>query len=226
VRYTLDGSWQRYGRTVIAGSPLRTFRLTTAGERVARAVEAGEPAPRSTLIDRWLDTGSIHPVVAEQSKRFTIDDVTVVTPQLGGSATVDGRITVDDGSSPPIDGATIRLERNAGPAAARNAGRALVRTHVVAFVDADVDTLDELGGGCWITPLLAHFDDPLVGLVAPRVCGERGSPLDLGPRPGRIRGGTRISYAPGAALLVRLSAVDSVGGFDETLRYGEDVDLV
>ncbi len=226
MRFTLDGSWQRFGRTVIAGSPLRTFRLTAGGERAARQVEIGADVRASPLIDRWLDTGSIHPVIADHSTRFTIDDVTVVTPQLGGEEADDGRITVDDGSTPPIDGARLHLDHNVGPAAARNAGRAIVTTPIVAFVDADVDTLDQLGGGCWMTALLAHFDDPRVGLVAPRVCGEAGSPLDLGPRPGRVRAGTRISYVPGAALLVRADALDAVGGFDETLRYGEDVDLV
>ena len=37
-------------------------------------------------------------------------------------------------------GATIRLSENRGPAAARNAGLEMVRTPLVAFVDADVRT--------------------------------------------------------------------------------------
>ena len=141
-------------------------------------------------------------------------------------AVADGRVTVDDGSSPPVAGASVRLDRNSGPAAARNAGRAIVATPLVAFVDADVDTLDQLGGGCWMTALLGHFDDPRVGLVAPRVGGEPDSPLDLGTEPARVRAGSRVSYVPGAAIIVRVAAFDAVGGFDETLRYGEDVDLV
>ncbi len=74
--------------------------------------------------------------------------------------------------------------------------------------------------------MLAHFDDPGVGLVAPQVTGEPGSPLDLGIEPARIRAGTRVSYVPGAALVVRAAAFDAVGGFDPTLRFGEDVDFV
>jgi hypothetical protein len=35
--------------------------------------------------------------------------------------------------------------------------------------------------------------------------------------------GGRVAYVPSAALIVRRAAL---GGFDETLRYGEDVDLV
>ncbi len=227
MRFTVDGSWQRFGRTVIAGSPLRLFRLTPAGERAAAELEAGHDVDGSGLVDRLLDAGAIHPRSdGTGAGRYGHRDVTVVTPQRGGRAIADGRITVDDGSDPPIPGAAVRLEANAGPAAARNAGRDHVATPIVAFVDADVDTLDELGGGDWITPLLPHFDDDRVGLVAPRVCGETGSPLDLGPEPARIRARTRVSYVPAAAVLVRVSAFDEIGGFDETLRLGEDVDLV
>ncbi len=151
--------------------------------------------------------------------------MTVVTPQLRTDATSrihdDGRITIDDGSTPPLAGATHRLPVRRGPAAARNAARPFVDTELVAFLDADVEAPDG-----WLEPLLAHFDDPKVGLVAPRVTGETGSPLDLGDEPARIRSGTRVSYVPGAALVVRVAAFDAVGGFDPTLRFGEDVDFV
>ncbi len=52
------------------------------------------------------------------------------------------------------------------------------------------------------------------------------SPLDLGPAEGRIAAGTRISYVPAAALVVRRSALEAVGGFAEDMSVGEDVDLV
>ena len=55
---------------------------------------------------------------------------------------------------------------------------------------------------------------------------ERHSPLDLGDEPGRIAPGTRVSYVPGAGLLVRKEALDEIGGFDASLRCGEDVDAV
>jgi cellulose synthase/poly-beta-1,6-N-acetylglucosamine synthase-like glycosyltransferase len=58
------------------------------------------------------------------------------------------------------------------------------------------------------------------------VRGEAHSPLDLGDQPARVRAGTRVSYVPGAALVVRVDALDAIGGFDERLRFGEDVDLV
>jgi mycofactocin system glycosyltransferase len=107
---------------------------------------------------------------------------------------------------------------------------------LVAFVDSDV----ELHPG-WLDGLLGHFDDEQVALVAPRVASgpaapgadtgvaryeERHSPLDLGSEPARISAGTRVSYVPAAALVVRVAALDAIGGFDATMRCGEDVDAV
>jgi mycofactocin system glycosyltransferase len=82
-----------------------------------------------------------------------------------------------------------------------------------------------------------HFTDERVGLVAPRVASKRGasalaryemsqSPLDLGPSAARVRAGTRVSYVPAAAIVCRVSALSAVGGFDDSMRLGEDVDLV
>jgi mycofactocin system glycosyltransferase len=103
---------------------------------------------------------------------------------------------------------------------------------LVAFVDTDVDLPDG-----WLDALLPHFADPRVGLVAPRVRSAASpspvagyesehSPLDLGPEPARIRAGTRVSYVPAAAIVCRVEALDDVAAFDESLRVGEDVDLV
>ena len=44
--------------------------------------------------------------------------------------------------------------------------------------------------------------------------------------PARVAAGTRVSYVPAAALVVRTEALRAIGGFDETLRVGEDVDAV
>jgi mycofactocin system glycosyltransferase len=229
--YRLDSSVRRFGSTVIGGSPLTLFRLTDAGARLLDRVAAGEAVPDSALTRRLVETGAIHPDPAPATA-FGPDDVTVVVPALGAPRSVPtGAIVVDDGTQPPIPGATVRHDRSTGPAAARNSGLDRVTTPLVAFVDADVD----LPPG-WLEPLLAHFDDDAVALVAPRVRSrdvdtvlgryERAhSPLDLGGLPARIRAGTRVSYVPAAAIVCRTDAVRAVGGFDPELRFGEDVDL-
>ena len=237
--FVLDGSYRRYDALVIAGSPLRLFRLSAAGQRVAAAIEQQDELPprHGKLTDRLVDAGAIHPNPMDSP--FTEADVTIVVPAFNAEPAVThvgNLIVVDDASDPPLPmqttRRTIRLATNRGPAAARNTGLAEVTTPLVAFVDTDVD-LD----ADWLQPLLRQFSDPRVALVAPRVVSTAGatplgayemarSPLDLGDQPGRIAPGTRISYVPAAAILVRTDALREIGGFDESLRTGEDVDLV
>lgn len=238
--FQLDGSYRRYDRVVIAGSPLRLFRLSPAGQRVLEAIEQNQPLPsgHTKLTDRLVDAGAIHPNPSRS--QFTAAAVTVVVPAFNTlpSAIIDhaAMIVVDDASNPPLSvsppARTIHLPTNRGPAAARNAGLAEVTTPLVAFVDTDVDLEPD-----WLDTLLPHFSDPSVALVAPRVISGKGSttlaryesvrsPLDLGRQQGRIAAGTRISYVPAAALVVRTSALQAIGGFDESLRTGEDVDMV
>ena len=237
-RYVVDRDVIRRGDRVAGGSPLRTFVLSEAGQRTMSALERGEPVERTELVDRLLAAGVIHPVPSGRPRRGVpgrewAEVVTIVTPAFGRPDRVaPGSILVDDGSAPPIPGARVRLDRNRGPGAARNAGLGLVTTPFVAFVDTDVD----LPTG-WLAGLMPHFDDPDVVLVAPRVRSRAGpsrleryerrhSPLDLGRRPANVGPGRLTSYVPTAAVVARTDAVRRVGGFDEDLRFGEDVDLV
>jgi len=101
----------------------------------------------------------------------------------------------------------------------------------VAFADSDVGVPSS-----WAAQLLGHFADPCVGAVAPRVRAlpprrgpiggyeQRHSALDMGPDGGLVAPGLRIPYTPSTVLVVRRSAMGA--GFDESLRIGEDVDLV
>jgi mycofactocin system glycosyltransferase len=231
TRFRLDTSVQRFGRAIIGGSPLKLFRVTDAGAALVDRLAAGERVAESALVRALVEAGAIHP--DPDRSPFDVGDVTTVVPTLGTPRRAPaGALVVDDGSSPPVPGAAVRLEANRGPGAARNAGLARVTTPLVAFVDTDVELPDG-----WLAPLLRHFADPRVGLVAPRVATsdmaspvawyERAnSPLDLGPEPARIRAGTRVSYVPAAAIVCRVDALHDVGGFDESLRSGEDVDLV
>jgi len=229
--YRLDSTVQVHATVMIGGSPLKLFRLTEAGTAVVFRIAAGDAVAESALTTALLDAGAIHP--GHATPHHTSADVTVVVPTFGAAEHAPvGAIVVDDGSRPPVQGATVRLTTNRGPGAARNRGLELVTTPLVAFVDSDVE-LDE----GWLDPLLAHFVDERVALVAPRVRTRRDdtalgryehdhSPLDLGPEPGRARAGTRVGYVPSAAIVCRTEAIRGVGGFDTSLRYGEDVDLV
>jgi mycofactocin system glycosyltransferase len=242
-RLVRDSSWRRPGdgRLILAGSPLRFFRLSTGGAAVIDMALTGEQPDTDSvrrLLDRFVDAGALHPV--PEHGPFDVGDVTVVMPVHGRTPTVPPglrSIVVDDASVPPVAsvvGATmIRLASNGGPAVARNAGLAHVTTPLVAFVDDDVVVHDTE----WLAPLLAHFADPRVALVAPRIASAAGegrvaryemqhSPLDLGAEPARVAAGTRVSYVPAAAFVCRTEAIRELDGFDTDLRVGEDVDLV
>ncbi len=247
IRYVLDGSARRLdqGRALLAGSPLSLFRLSPAGAKVLDRIADGEPVPHGAekLADRLVDAGAIHP--RPDDGPYRPEDVTVVIPVrdhdigtlLRSLGPVGPVIVVDDGSVAPVQAgraAVLRRPVNGGPAAARNTGLAAVATPIVAFVDADC--LPEPG---WLEPLLRHFADDRVVAVAPRVASPARpgastlaryesvrSPLDLGPSEARVRAGTRVSYVPGAALVARADVLLANGGFDDALRWGEDVDLV
>jgi mycofactocin glycosyltransferase len=150
-------------------------------------------------------------------------------------------VVVDDGSSDVSSiaaicrshgAACVRRRRAGGPAAARNAALPMVTTELIAFLDSDCVADEE-----WLQTLSAHFADPLVGAVAARIrplaharntvldrFAYARTPLDMGPAESLVVPHGRVRYVPTAALMVRRDAIGR--GFDERLRYGEDVDLV
>jgi mycofactocin glycosyltransferase len=208
------------------------------------------------LARRLTDAGLAHPrPVSDPASQRAAADVTVVVPAynrvgmldkclaaLGPSHQV---VVVDDGSHDPAavaeiarryGAALVRRVANGGPGAARNAALKSVTSDVVAFVDSDC-----LPSAEWIERLAGHFADPLVGAVAPRITGvvsatwsgryaSSSGPLDLGSSAARVMPLTTVSYVPTAALIARRTALLAVARdgmvFDESMRTGEDVDLV
>jgi mycofactocin system glycosyltransferase len=226
---------------LFGGSPARVLRLSATGVRALAELRAGQvtSAAGAALARRLTDTGLAHP---RAGPGVTALDLTVVIPVRDRAAELDrclaaaGRghpvLVVDDGSADPSAVAGVctahgaRLVRravNGGPGAARNTALRMIGTEFVAFLDSDC-----VPPPGWITALAGHFADPLVAAVAPRVVdagpGPGGSPLDLGERPAQVVPLTRVAYVPTAALVARRMALGD--GFDEALRYGEDVDLV
>jgi len=230
----LDPAARCHGQTIIGGSPLRVLRLTAAGMKRVRfwrdGGEVGDSTAERKLADKLIDAGIAHPDYGQA--QLTPADVTIVVPTRDDPVSIPGAIVVDDGSATPIPGAAARHPVSRGPAAARNTGWCRVTTELVAFLDAD--TRPQPG---WLDPLLPHFEDPAVQAVAPRIVSAPGesaleryesarSALDLGDGPAQVRPGARVTYVPTAALVVRVSALRELDGFDESLRFGEDVDFV
>ena len=238
---------------MVGGSPLRVLRL---GESAAALFdewdagrEVGPSPPEGRFARRLVDAGIAHPRPPERPDA----DVTFVIPvrdrQDGLRSTLSALaklsrhriVVVDDGSARPvtlepdglIDALVIRMERTGGPAAARNAGWRTTDSEIVVFLDADCIPVDG-----WLEILLRHFADPEVAAVAPRILSDESpgstlavyestrSSLDLGKREAAVRPRSRVPYVPTACLAVRRRALIESGGFNEELRFGEDVDLV
>jgi mycofactocin system glycosyltransferase len=232
---------------VVGGWPPRCVRLSAAGAAALDQALAGDPPPphAAGLLERLLAHGMLDPLAAPAEAELTFviparDGGPALAALVGGLTVYGPVIVVDDGSgdgSPELAreaGATVVANREGeGPAGARNTGWRLAQTEFVAFVDADCRV-----GGDWARPLAALLAaDGSLALAAPRVRGAEGpgwlarwersrSPLDMGAAGGLVGPGRRVAYVPSAALVARRAALVELDGFDDGLRFGEDVDLV
>lgn len=238
------------GGALLGGSPTRLLRLAPAAQQMLSGgrLEVRDAAS-AQLARTLLDASVAHP---RPSGGPSHRDVTVVIPvrnNMSGLIRLVGAlrglrvIVVDDGSAVPVSAEALttahcceievlRHPSSRGPAAARNTGLAACTTEFVAFLDSDV--VPKRG---WLEALLGHFCDPAVALVAPRIVGMTSSDqliaryeavrssLDLGQRESPVLPYSKVSYVPSAAIICRRSALNDIGGFDETLKAGEDVDL-
>lgn len=183
-------------------------------------------------------------------------DIAAIIPCYNGASFLDGAIrsvlsqsrpvseivVVDDASTD--DSAAIadayrvaghpvrflRMERNGGPATARNAGIAAVSAPLVAFLDAD-DRWEEHHCRSLSSLLERHPHASLAfGLVRPTDL-DSGSGI-AGLVPGGV-GEPRTmledllfdNLVPQSAVMARREALLSVGGYTDGLRYSEDYDL-
>ena len=135
-------------------------------------------------------------------------------------------IIVDDGST---DGTSVIAsgfpdvryvhQPNGGPASARNAGLRLARGNIICFLDAD---------DLWTENKLAHqlsciATDPSVEIVIGLSQLMRQTRFLNGKREFEDYLDPRLMLNLGATM-IRKSAFDTVGLFDETMRYSEDWD--
>lgn len=244
------------GTALFGGSPFRLMRLSPAGARMLDAWLAGEPVEMSpeasALQQRLVAGGLIHPIVAPAEYADfgvvipvynDVDGLTLTLAAVRREFPTVPIVIVDDMSTEPdavvavaaaAAAEVVRHDLNQGPAAARNSGWRALPDTTTAVIFIDSDAVPAAGS---LSVLLGHLADEAVAGVAPRIRARSGhslldryeaveSPLDLGPSPANVRPGSSVPYVPSTMLVLRRSALDTVGGFDESLRVGEDVDLV
>ncbi|WP_254567315.1 glycosyltransferase family A protein [Oscillatoria sp. HE19RPO] len=132
-------------------------------------------------------------------------------------------LVVDDGSSDRTaetakkygDRLRYIYQTNAGPAAARNAGIKLANGEILGFLDAD-DLWSE------------NFLTTLVNLLveSPRIDIAQGFIQEVQLAKSEFSESyPAYQYINLGSALYRRNVFDKIGGFDETMRYGEDVDF-
>jgi len=147
-------------------------------------------------------------------------------------------IVVDDGSNDDtrdvVSGYDVKLitqPENRGQSAARNRGVNMARGEIVAFVDSDC-----IADPGWLKGLVPYFQDGRNVLVGGYVASfyheslldryeEVKSPLNMGEETVVGAGAGSDFYVPTCNMLVRRDKYVQVGGLDEQMRVGEDVDL-
>lgn len=143
-----------------------------------------------------------------------------------GSTDLSATVARDSGALVIPSGGTGR-----GPAAARNVGARAATGEILAFIDSDCTASPG-----WLAELLPAFTDPGMAAVGGQVDGmctasavDRYeavmSSLSLGNRERLGSTGDDTFYLPSCNMLVRRSLFTGVGGFEDSMHVGEDVDL-
>lgn len=126
---------------------------------------------------------------------------------------------------------SLRTARSVGPSASRNLAARRARGEVLAFLDSDCVPSPQ-----WLKELVGFLAEPDVGAVGGYVDGyfhltpldryeKTCSPLNMGQRMRRAGPETSSFYLPTCNLLVPRHIFLQLGGFDEDLYVGEDVDF-
>lgn len=154
--------------------------------------------------------------------------VSAIVPATNRPATLGAcRAALSAGASVPEEIVVVEEPSDVNAAGARNAGARLAEGSVLLFVDADVEVRDDA-----VARIRSRFEaDP--GLTA-----LFGSYDDSPSAPGVVSAFRNLLHhhvhqnAPGDATTfwtglgaVRRDAFESVGGFDETVEFMEDIDL-
>lgn len=156
---------------------------------------------------------------------YSVSEIIVVDD---GSKTLDVKQAVDEARSLFDVEVVYFRQDNSGPAKARNSGAALAKYEWLAFLDAD-DLFLENGLRAKIDFLISNSIGNLGGVYGRFLWSDTGKEQ-------KFISGLAVTAdwvgvagkAPGGvpSYLIRKEAFDAVGGFDPTLKFNEDFDLL
>jgi GT2 family glycosyltransferase len=132
----------------------------------------------------------------------------------------NGRPAACDWITDPLVNVIQSGGKNLGWEGGLQAGLDRSQAPFVCFLNDDTRIPDD--GRPWLDRLLWHFDDPAVGAVGPA------SHVVMGYQNAGARVSAQLLVATfliGFCLLVRRDALERIGGIDQTLPGGDDLDL-
>ena len=183
-----------------------------------RCYRPAVPAPVVSVVVATYRRPALLPRLVDALERQTVDARSIQLVLVDDASPDDTPAVVADlAARTPLALTTLRLPRNGGPAAARNAGWAAATADVVAFTDDDC-----VPSPGWLAAGLAALDEGTV--VAGRTIPDPAQLGQLGPFSRTIRAEDGRFVQTCNAFYRRADLVE-LDGFDGRMRTGEDTDL-
>ena len=180
--------------------------------KTALSVQTATPTV-DVIVPTWNNKAVLGRMLASV-RRFTNEPIRIIVVNNGSEPMTS--------SNPSM--AVVNVGRNAGWMGGINAGLKWTAENnpskFVMFINDDVQVIDHDNG--WLTKMLNCFQlDPAVGAVGPTSNAVMGNQLLYANIPVPAARSSRLS---GVCLLLRRSVVDEIGGLDESLPGGDDLD--
>ncbi len=204
--------------TVLGWEPQDTARGSTArpilgARQTAAVVHLSEPAsvPISIQLAAEDDPGdlarvlrglAIHPPASEWELVIVDNEPAFALDELLGSLIL------------PVEAVVLPVSGRLGWADARTLGLQASRGELTVLLDTSVEPV-----GDFVTPLVATFDDPKVGIAGPwGVASGDARQFEEAPA-------GEVDAIEAYCLAVRRAALQAVGGFDRRFRFYRNADL-
>lgn len=242
----LDARWEPFFRQFKHGQPRSMDQLGTPPTGVcAQSLERfldGLARKGFLLADQKPSdcaTRSVSVIIPVRDRPRDLEQCLISLAQIDYPAELFEVIVVDDASKNEARTITeqysfvtlLRNHRSVGASASRNRGARRATGDVLCFLDSDCQVAPR-----WLHEMMVIFEDPAAtaggGLVSSKLdrhfldrYEKVQSSLHMGTRALDSRDADRFFYLPSCNLAMRRTDFLRLGGFNESMAVGEDVDL-